>query len=249
MFENVVPVSHSKHKNVKIKSIDNFDFVKNVHLGSVMVHEFARVAPTYPIIFLEAPDKDAFKPVALFGLEAGENLFIKDNKWQAAYIPAIIRRYPFVLAGSQDSDRYTVCIDEGNRFVNEEEGQALYDEDGNPSEVLEKVKRYLQELQQMELFTAEFVRYLAQKNLFTPMNMNLRVGQQVKSITGAYIINENHLNNLSNETFLEMREKRYLPVIYAHLTSLGQMDRLVGLKDASLAVTEKIEERFEASGE
>ena len=246
MFEKVVPIIFEKHKNVKIKPITNFDFVKKVNMGSVMVHEFSKVAPTYPIIFLEDPEKDNFKPVALFGLEAEENLFIKDDKWQAAYIPAIIRRYPFVLAGAPDSDRYTVCLDEASEFVNEEEGQALFDEDGKPSEAMEKVKQYLQELQQMELFTNEFVRYLSEKNLFTPMNMNLRVGKEVKNVTGAYIVNEERINNLSDETFLEMRVKRYLPVIYAHLGSLGQMERLVGFKDAGLASTDKIDERFES---
>lgn len=244
MFEKVVPVTHREHQNVKIKKIDTFDFVKNTHVCSVMVHEFSKAAPTYPIIFLEDPNQDAFKPVALLGLEAGENLFIQDNKWRAAYIPAIIRRYPFVLAGSPDSDRYTVCIDESSQFVNEAEGQPLFNEDGTPSEAMEKVKRYLQELQQMELFTNEFVRYLSEKNLFTPMNMNLRVGKEVKSVTGAYVVNEERINNLSDETFLEMRKKRYLPVIYAHLSSLGQMERLVGFKDASLTTTEKVEERF-----
>jgi hypothetical protein len=244
MFEKVVPVTHREHQNIKIKKIDTFDFVEKTHVCSVMVHEFSKAAPTYPIIFLEDPNQDAFKPVALLGLEAGENLFIQDNKWRAAYIPAIIRRYPFVLASSPDSDRYTVCIDEGSQFVNEAEGQPLFNEDGTPSEALEKVKRYLQELQQMELFTTEFVRYLSEKNLFTPMNMNLRVGKEVKSVTGAYVVNEERINNLSDETFLEMRKKRYLPVIYAHLSSLGQMERLVGFKDASLTTTEKVEERF-----
>jgi hypothetical protein len=245
MFENVVPITLAKHKSVKVKSISNFDFVKNVNMGSVMVHEFAKVAPIYPIVFLEDPGKDLFKPVALFGLEQGENLFVEGPKWKASYIPAIIRRYPFVLAGSPDSNRYTICIDEKSEFVNDAEGQPLFTEDGKPSEALEKVKRYLQELQQMEMFTTEFVRYLAEKNLFTPMNMNLRVGKAVKSVTGAYIINEERLNKLSNETFIEMREKRYLPVIYAHLGSLGQMERLIGFKDASLASTAKVEERFE----
>tara|TARA_R110002167_G_scaffold116843_2_gene292309 strand:+ start:450 stop:1187 length:738 start_codon:yes stop_codon:yes gene_type:complete len=242
MFKNVVPIVLDKHKSLKVKPITNFDFVSNVNMASVMVHEFSKVAPTYPIIFLEDPAKDQFKPVALFGLEQGENLFIKDNKWQASYIPAIIRRYPFVLAGSPDSTKFTVCIDDQSEFVDTEEGQPLFTEEGKPSKSLETVKQYLQELQKMELFTNEFVKYLAGKNLFTPMNMNLRVGKQVKSVTGAYIINEERLNKLSNESFLELREKRYLPVIYAHLASLGQMERLIGFKDAALTSTGKVEQ-------
>lgn len=242
MFNKIVPVLLKEHKNTKVKRITNFKFVESVNMASVMVHEFPKVAPTYPIIFLEDPEKDLFKPVALFGLEKGENLFIKDDKWQAAYIPAIIRRYPFVLASSPDSNKYTVCIDAGSEFVNETEGEPLFTEDDKPSEALEQVKRYLQELQQMELFTNEFVRYLGEKNLFTPMNMNLRLGKQVKAVTGAYIINEERLGKLSDAAFLELREKKYLPMIYAHLSSLGQMERLVSFKDASLAETGNIDQ-------
>jgi hypothetical protein len=242
MFKNVVPVVLEKHKSLKVKPITKFDFVKNVNMASVMVHEFPKVAPTYPIVFLEDPTKDQFKPVALFGLDQGENLFVQGDSWKATYIPAIIRRYPFVLAGTAESKRFTVCIDEQSEFVNESEGEPLFTADGQPSKALEQVKKYLQELQQMELFTDAFVKHLAAKNLFTPMNMNLRVGKQVKSVTGAYIINEERLNKLSSEAFLELREKRYLPVIYAHLGSLGQMERLIAFKDSSLAATDKVEQ-------
>lgn len=231
MFKDIKPVSFEVHKNTKIKAINNFDFVSKTHIASVMVHEFSKVAPSYPIIFLADPTKDSFKPVALLGLQEGENLFINGGKWRTNYIPAIVRRYPFVLAGSEDSDRYTICLDVGSEFVSETEGEPLFDENGKPTEPLEKVKQYLQELQQMEMFTNEFVRYLSEKNMFTPLNMRLRVGSEMKAINGAYIINEERLNSLSNEAFLELKEKRYLPVIYAHLTSLGQMERLVSIKD------------------
>lgn len=242
MYQNIVPVALAEHRNTKIKKITNFDFVKSVNMASVMVHEFTKISPTYPIIFLEDPQKDLFKPVALFGLEQGENLFVKGDKWQASYIPAIIRRYPFVLAGKEGETKFTICIDAGSEFVNQTEGEPLFDSEGKPSEAMEQVKKYLTELQQMEMFTNEFVRYLGEKNLFTPMNMNLRMGKQIKNVTGAYIINEERLNKLSTESFLEMREKRYLPVIYAHLGSLGQMERLISFKDQSLAETGNIDQ-------
>ena len=65
------------------------------------MHEFARAAAVYPIVFVEDKTKDAFRPVTLLGLDAGENLFVSESgKWEASYIPAIIRRYPFALANT-----------------------------------------------------------------------------------------------------------------------------------------------------
>jgi|SaaInl4_135m_RNA_FD_contig_81_19126_length_857_multi_8_in_0_out_0_1 hypothetical protein len=245
MFKNIVPITKEAHKKKKVKPLSNFDFAKDVHLASIMVHEFSRAASTYPIVFLEDKEKDQFRPTVLLGLNAGENLFVQeDGKWKASYIPAIIRRYPFSLAKTPEENRYTVCLDEDSDLVNEKEGQDLFDKSGEPAEVMETVKKYLGELQQMERFTEEFCQYMTALNMFTPLNMKVRVEQEIKNIAGAYVLNEERLNSLSDEKFMELREKRYLPVMYAHLSSLAQIERLLGFKEPSVVTTEEVSERF-----
>ncbi|MBW7877651.1 MAG: SapC family protein, partial [Candidatus Cloacimonetes bacterium] len=66
----------------------------------------------------------------------------------------------------------------------------------------------------------------------------------VKNIAGAYVINEERLNSLSDEKFLEMRKKQYIPVIYSHLSSLSQIERLLTLKDKNLSSAATVAERF-----
>ena len=241
MFNNLVPVNRERHGNKAIRSIDGFDFAKGFHLASLMVHEFTRAASVYPIVFVEDPNADSFRPIVLLGLDAGENLFVgNDGKWQASYIPAIIRRYPFALARiEQDADQFTVCVDEDSSLLADDSdgAQRLFDENGEPTEVIERVKRYLGELQQMEVFTQGFCEFLSSHNLFTPLNMRVRQGQALKQITGCYVVNEERLNNLSEAAYLEMREKRYMAAVYAHLTSLSQIERLSMLKDGVLALS------------
>jgi hypothetical protein len=243
MFKSVVPITKERHLNTKVRPVDNFDFIKNVHMTSVMVHEFSRAASVYPIVFLEDQAQDQFKPVVLTGLEEGENLFINNNKWEGSYIPAIVRRYPFALAKTNEDGRFTICIDEESDFVNETEGESIFTEDGEAGEVIGKVKQYLTELQQMEQFTVEFCKYMSENNMFTPLNMKVRVGSEVKNISGAYVINEERLNALSDEKFLELRAKKYIPVIYSQLSSLAQIERLVSFKD------NRSEEKVEALAE
>jgi hypothetical protein len=236
MFENIVPITHELHKNKKIKPIANFDFAKQFNIASIMVHEFSRAASTYPIVFLEDKDRDEFRPVVLMGLETGENLFIRDGKWDASYIPAIIRRYPFALAKTPEAeDNYTVCIDSSSELVNEEEGEPLFDGE-KPSEMMERVKRYLAELQQMERFTQEFCHFLSEHNMFTPLNMKVRQQDEIKNITGCYVVNEERLGNMSDEGFLTFRKKQFLPAMYAHLISLAQIERLLKFKEQTEAV-------------
>ena len=244
MFKNITPITKEAHLNIKIKAIDNFNFVANTHIASIMVHEFSRASSIYPIVFLEDKEQDQFRPVVLVGLEEGENLFVHDNKWNASYVPAIVRRYPFALAQTGEEGRYTVCIDEKSEFVNEEEGQALFGKDGEAGEVIERVKKYLTELQQMEQFTNEFCDYMKANNMFTPLNMKVRVGNEVKNINGAYVINEERFNSLSDEKFLEFRERKYIPVTYAHLSSLAQIERLIGFKDKESTQTQALGEHF-----
>ncbi len=239
MFKKLVPLNKDAHAGTKVLPINSFSFAKPFHIASMMVQEFARAASVYPIVFLEDKEQDEFKPVAMLGLEAGENLFIADDgSWKASYVPAIIRRYPFALArNSEQSEQFTVCIDEDAEVVSKDEGKELFNSAGEPTEVVENVKKYLGEMHQMEMFTKTFSHFLAENNLFTPLNMRVRYHGQIRNVTGCYVVNEERLNNLSDKKFLEIREKRYLAPIFAHLTSLSQLERLAMLKDGQAGLT------------
>ena len=238
MFEKVVPVNRDRHAGKKIREITSFDFASKFHIAYVTMHEFARAAAVYPIVFVEDKEKDAFRPVALLGLDAGENLFVgADGKWEASYVPAIIRRYPFALAGTGTEGQFTICVDEGSDLVSDTEGSAMFDEQGEPTQVIENVKRYLAELQQMDVLTHEFAKAMTELNMLTPLNMRVRENDKVKNIAGCWVVNEERLNGLSNERFLDLRIKRYLPAIYAQLISLAQIERLMTLKEKRSAAS------------
>jgi len=236
MFEQVVPVNNERHARKKVKPSSDFRFASGFHIAYVTTHEFARAASIYPVVFLEDKQNDSYRPVVLLGLDAGENLFVDaQGQWAGSYIPAIIRRYPFALVKASDADQYIVCVDEASALLNDTEGAALFDEAGQPTQVIENVKRYLGELQQMDQITGEFVTFLVQNNLLTPLNMRVNAADQVRNITGCYAINEERLNNFSDAKFLEVRQKGYLPAMYAHLISLSQIERLVSLKKPAAA--------------
>ena len=112
MFQQIVPVNKDRHAGKKILPVSDFRFAAKHHIAYLTLHEFVRAASTYPVLFLEDKANDDFRPVALLGLTAGENAFVgEDGQWQAGYIPAIIRRYPFALSQSGEDDRFLVCVD------------------------------------------------------------------------------------------------------------------------------------------
>lgn len=238
MFQKIAAINNQTHAAKRVKDTTSFGFAAKAHVAYLTLQEFTRAAPIYPIVFLEDTQKDEFRPVALLGLNPETNLFVApDGKWLASYIPAVIRRYPFALAPGAQAGEFVVCIDEESELVGETDGAALFDISGAPTQVIENVKRYLSELQQMELATAQFCSFLAEHNMFTPLNMQVQEAGRAKQIAGCYVVNEERLNNLSDELFLSIKAKRYLPAVYAHLLSLAQTERLVKLQDAQPAVS------------
>ncbi len=233
MFEQIVPVLLERHRHKKVRNTTQFDFAARFHIAYVTLHEFARAGATYPIVFLEDKPNDGFRPVVLMGLQPGENLFVgTDGSWNASYIPAMIRRYPFALSKGSEDGRFVVCVDEASTLLSDTEGAPMFDDKGEPTQVIENVKRYLAELQQMDRMTQEFTRFLQSQNLLTPLNMRVNATAQARNITGCYVINEERLNAFSDQLFLEVRGKGYLPAIYAHLMSLPQIERLIQLSKA-----------------
>ena len=237
MFKKIVPLQTEKHANLKLNALKTFHFAADIHVASILAHEFLRAASTYPIVFVEDQTSDLFRPMVLLGLTPQENLFVDaEGKWEATYVPAILRRYPFAMAKSDksDDDRFTVCIDEESDFLSETEGQPLFTPEGKPDKILEDVQKFLATLYQMDQFTQEFCQQLKENNMFAPVNMRVRHEGKAQSLTGAYAVNEQRLRALKDETFLQWREKNYLSLIYCHLTSLMQVERLVQMRDKNL---------------
>jgi hypothetical protein len=242
VFDRVVPLSRERHGAKRVRSAVGFGYAAGFHIAYVTMHEFARAEALYPVLFLQDGAPGRYRPVVLMGLEAGENLYVGDDgRWAASYIPAMIRRYPFALSRGDRDGRYVVCVDEGSDLLSETEGAPLFDDEGRPTELIENVKRYLTELQQMDHATKEFVDFLVARDLLTSLSMRIATGDRTRNVTGCHVINEEKLNELDDETFLELRRKRFLPAIYAHLMSMPQIERLVQMrkdKEARLAQPE-----------
>lgn len=231
MLEHVVPLNKDRHRNKKVRPLDDYSFAAGINLVAVMVTEFPLAAGHYPIVFLEQPGGHDFIAVALLGFKPGQNLFVNETgQWTAGYVPAMLRRYPFTLARTEQAGQFTVCIDEASGLFGDT-GQPLFHEDGQPDEVVERAKQFLTELQQLEGATASFCRKLREENMLVPLNMRIRDEGALRNVTGCYVINEERLKGLPDDAYLELRRSHYLLPIYSHLVSLAQVDRLARAQD------------------
>ena len=230
MFRELVALNSKRHAALRVRPQTGFEFARGVHMSALMQAELVRAAAIYPIVFVEDPDIDSFRPMALLGLREGENVYVDiDGTWLASYIPAVLRAYPFALAlaaAEGEAERFAVCIDAASELVSLTEGARLFDSAGAPTEALEQAREWLQQIREMQLRTDAFCRALAARNLFTPFAVRARRGDEALEVNGCYVINEERLDGLPDAKLFELRREGWLSSIYAHLVSLQQFERL-----------------------
>ena len=227
MFRRVAALSSVQHARLKVRPLRDFAFARGVHMAALMQPEMVRASALYPIVFVEDPGTDSFMPMALFGLEQGVNVFVDAaGQWQASYIPAVVRGYPFSLVRTGRGDRHALCIDVDSDCVDETAGEPLFDDAGLPLLALEEARAYFARLRQMQVVTDAYVDALKQGNLLTPLSVRALQGDRAVDLQGCYVVNEARLESLSDEGLLALRRRGWLASTYAHVASLHQIERL-----------------------
>jgi len=233
----IEPLSIDQHSDLKIKPAAGFEHVAEQHIVPIVAHEFVQVGADVPVVFVKHAETGQFQPVAMLGLQPGENLLVKDNQWQGMYIPGIIATWPFrLIANEQDPNQLAVAMDVEAETVNKDEGEALF-ADGNESAFLEQRKKALTTYFEHSQVTQGFVQVLTELDLLTERNLSVDVQGRNINLTGLYFIDEKKLNELDDEKFSDLRKRGFLHVIYAHLISLNQIRRL-GKAKADLGESE-----------
>lgn len=230
-YERPVPLNRTQHKDLRLKGLPSLKFAANVHSVPLTGVEFAPAARDLPILFAGVTAAEA-GPMALLGLRQNENLFIDaDGKWAPnTYVPAFVRRYPFVLAekpaDQKDGDDFTVFLDEGYEGFNTEEGERLFKEDGTDTEMLTNAVNFLGEFQQHVARTHWFMEQIRKHDLLEPRNVRLEKDGNVINLNGLFVVSEEKLRKLDAKVAQEFLQEGVLGWIYAHLLSLANIDRV-----------------------
>ena len=207
-----------------------FAFAATASAVPLQVTEFGPASNTYPVIFAGG-DKT---PLAVMSIRNDENLFVTSAGGfePEAYIPAFVRRYPFVLANDPDGERMVVCIDRAAAFLTQE-GEIKLFENGEPSEYTRNAIKFCQDFEMERGRTESFVKRLKELDLFesreamfTPQDAEGKPGEPVQ-VAEYFAVAETKLNALAPEVLVELRDSGALRQIYAHLDSLYIWDRLI----------------------
>lgn len=192
-YTNPVPLDAKKHANLALKKNFGLAFTTKINAVPINMIEMPQICHFYPIAF--SPDANA-TPVALVGLRDNENLFVNDKgEWMDdAYIPAYIRRYPFIFSELPNSDQLTLCVDMGESVVEENGEQRFFDADGKGSALAQNALEFCKSYHAAAQQTLEFSKLLADSGLLVDRRAEINVSNNRRiSFSGFRIVDEQKL--------------------------------------------------------
>jgi hypothetical protein len=232
IYESAVPVSAARHAKTSIVPTQNYAFTAAVNAVPLMALEFLKAATDYAIVFSKVGDE--LLPAVVLGAKGNHNLYVsEDGKWTVDYIPAFLRRYPFVFASNDDGNTLTLCIDEAHPGVNKEGlGQRLFGDDGKPSAYTQRVLDFLKQFQMQFERTRRFCKRVQELDLLEPMQAQVTTPKGDKVSLGGFLsISRRKLRALDAQTLASLAKTDELELLYLQLHSLRNF---VDLKDRLL---------------
>ncbi len=216
------------HGDLKLKGGD-FAFAADTNASPLAVVEFASAGRHYPIVFSDA---DHF-PLALLGLER-QNRFLDQGQWEAnAYVPAYIRRYPFVFIETRENG-FALAVDMASERLQAEEGAAFF-ADGKPSELTEGAMAFCKEFHAAHVMTRAFVTALKAHDLLVPHHVDARLGPDTPlKLSGFSVVDRARFDALADEAVLEWHRNGWLALVHLHLNSLDRFNDLLVRERAAI---------------
>ena len=226
-YEKPVLLDREKHRRRRVGPSTSFAFARKANSLYLAGVEFGEACKEYAIVFTRGSGKKIL-PVAMLGLRSRENLYIDDkDQWTASYVPAFVRRYPFVLA-ELSGQAMGVCIDEAFTGLSEKQGEPLFDAQGHNTPFLQNALDFLERYQQEYRRTEAFCQRLEQAGLFTEMNAKADlVDGRSFTVGGLLVVDEQKLLALPDAVALSLFRAGELHLVSMHLASLSNMKKLV----------------------
>ncbi len=224
-YKDLVPLNSKEHAKWRVKGLDNASFMQSQHAIPITSDEFMSAGRNYPIVFSVGENS---VPLILMGLNEGVNTFMNDEGHfsEPAYVPAYVRRYPFMLAKLRpDADELSLCFDPTTDAIGEyEEGDALFDKD-QPSETTKNILNFCEQFEQAGQRTGQFVAELEKMDLLMDGEVSIQQTGVEKPFVyrGFKMVNEEKLRDMRGDELRKMNQNGMLPLIYAHLFSLQLM--------------------------
>jgi len=238
---NAVLLDNVAHKDLRVRTGYTAEFGDNINLAPIFPTEFAFAQREYPIVFRKVANGN-FEAVVLLGLDKGENLYLDSDGWNARYVPAIQRRGPFLIGVHPNQDEgldqheLMVHVDLDHPRISKTEGAPVFLRHGGNSPYLERAIRMLQMIAHGAEFAQPMFAAFKEAGLIDEMVAEVNIEDRVQyKLPDFFTINQDRLAELDGKTLEHMNRSGYLQLAMLVVTSLGNMNWLVELKNRKIA--------------
>lgn len=226
LYGGIVPLNHMQHARWRVRDV-GFGFAAGVPAVPLALEEFALAARHMGVVFAtQAPHM----PIAILGSGPTRNMFINaEGKWrEGAYVPAYLRRYPFLLVRmNASSDELALCLDPGAPQFSETEGEPLFEADAKPTAMATRAFEFTRAVEGSFMRTQEFVTALTELKLLAPAAVQFDQGGRNMRVDGFHAVQREAFNALTGEQLVMLRDKGWLEAIHAHLFSVAALPAIV----------------------
>ena len=239
----LIELSKETHADLRLLENCALQVAKTQHIINVKVSEVGMAAGCFPLLMTKNSHTGDWALSAITGIELSTNLFIKDDFWEATYLPTGLQTYPFYLMKSgREEGAFTIGIDESNVAFSKEDGVRLFEDSGQASAMLSGITQMLETDMKNEIHTYQFAKMLDEMGLIKAMDVLVHYADgRTNTLTGLYTPDEEKLQALPIEELDKLREKGYLAPIYAMLISIYQFNALI-LRNNQLDGTAKVKQ-------
>jgi hypothetical protein len=223
-------LNKDKHRQLRIKTGYGAALGDAVMYVMTYPMEFRDIQSCYPILFTKDPNTGGFFAAAVMGFETDQNLFLQDDGWDASYIPAAAQRQPFLIAtGGEGDDRpAVVSLDLDNPRVSQDDGEALFDSDGDPTDFLNQKIALLDKVYRGLQHSSGFIDTLLQHELLEQITVDIAFNDgSKKSLQGFYSIAEERLYQLKGDVLESLNQAGYLQPVFMAVASLSRMRDII----------------------
>ncbi|WP_075996645.1 SapC family protein [Salaquimonas pukyongi] len=220
MYGPVSVLNAKEHGGLQLSPAPDHRFAESMNSVVLAAAEFPQAALHYPIVFAEADGN--WSAYAVTGHTNGKNSFIgKDGKWlEGTYIPALIRRYPFVLVADSSQRNLSLAADLSSDMLKGKKGAKLYD-DGKPSQTAANILRFCVSFDNQLKASGDLFKRIADSGILVSRRADVTLPDNTKSaIVGFHVVDEQKLADLDDDAFLKLRKDGVLNLIYCHLWSM-----------------------------
>ncbi|WP_440906662.1 SapC family protein (plasmid) [Catenovulum sp. SX2] len=217
-----------RHQDIRIKTGHGENFGENVHCVPVVANELNQLAVHYPVCFLKDTETGQFGLYVLLGFEPNQNLYIKSGQWGQDYLPLHIQRQPFIYQINNNSTGLNLAINIDSPRIDNQLGEALFLDDQQPSDYLQKMAKLVEFLQSSLASNQNFIQTLLNIDLIEPSQLQFQQADgQTKKIDGLYQVSRQQLASLSEQSIINLHKTGALQACYLLLASQENFKKLI----------------------